>query len=270
MRKVKFAVVGIGHIGKRHADMILNNGHSELVAVADSDHAKASIIDVPFYDHLDDLLKENSEVEVVNICTPNGLHAEHGLNALRHAKHIVCEKPMALNSSDCHEMINAAREKEKKIFSVVQNRYSPPAKLLKNIKDQNILGEIYYVKVDCFWNRGDNYYKQSPWRGTLNLDGGPLFTQFSHFIDLLRWILGDLSILHAHFTNNNHCHTTEFEDTGVVSFKLENGALGSLNYSTSVYDQNMESSITIIGEHGTIKIGGQYMDRISYCHIKKL
>ena len=124
------------------------------------------------------------------------------------------------------------------------------------------------VQINCYWNRDDRYYGKSDWKGTLALDGGPLFTQFSHFIDIMYWLFGDIENIQAHFDNFKHQKNTEFEDSGFIHFDFVNGGIGSINYSTAVNDKNFESSITIIGEKGTVKVGGQYMDKVEYCHLE--
>ena len=134
--------------------------------------------------------------------------------------------------------------------------------------DENKLGSIYLVQLNCYWNRDQRYYTPGSWHGSRDLDGGTLFTQFSHFIDILYWLFGDIKNIQTRFSNFNHRGLTEFEDSGIVSFDFEDGGMGSINFSTSVWDRNMESSMTIIAEKGSIKVGGQYMDRVEYCHIK--
>jgi len=269
--KIKFAVVGSGHIGMRHAEMIKRNDEAMLVAMCDLDVGKEDAVrelGVQFYTSIEELLNNETEVDVLSICTPNGLHAQHALMSLEKKKHIVCEKPMALTKSDCEKIIFKALQVHKNVFCVMQNRYSAPSAWLKEIVEQGIMGEIFMVQLVCYWNRDDRYYKKGNWKGTLDLDGGTLFTQFSHFIDIMYWVFGDISDINANFEDFNHGHSTSFEDSGVVSFKFVNGGMGSLNYSTSIYDKNMESSITVIGSNGSIKIGGQYMNKVEYCHIK--
>jgi UDP-N-acetyl-2-amino-2-deoxyglucuronate dehydrogenase len=155
---------------------------------------------------------------------------------------------------------------------VMQNRYSPPSTWLKDMVSSGKLGDIYNVQVNCYWNRDDRYYfkngKKHPWKGTNELDGGTLYTQFSHFVDLMYWIFGDISDIQAKFNNFSHQHSIEFEDTGLVSFKFVNGGMGCLNYSTAVWDNNLESSVTVIAENGTVKVGGQYMNEVEVCNIK--
>lgn len=269
--KIKFAVVGQGHIGKRHAEMIRRNPHCELVAVCDSlDKDKLGLdgLTEKFYKSLEEMLKAHPEVQVVNVCTPNGLHAEHALMALDHNKHVVVEKPMALSKSDCEKIIYSALHHHKTVFCVMQNRYSPPSVWLKEVVEKKIIGDIYMVQLNCYWNRDDRYYKPGNWKGTQELDGGTLFTQFSHWIDIMYWLFGDISNIQAKFADFNHKTSTAFEDSGFVSFDFVNGGMGCINYSTAVYDKNLESSLTIVGSKGSVKVGGQYMDQIEICNIK--
>lgn len=268
---VNFAIAGYGHIGKRHAKMIMENPGSRLVAVCDiktAEEAGFEQQDIPFYNDLGKMLKEHKEIDVVSICTPNGVHASQALESLASKKHVVIEKPMTLSKADAEAVIFKALHVSRQVFLVMQNRYSPPSAWLKEVIDKKILGEIFLVQVNCYWNRGDDYYKKSEWKGTRKLDGGVLFTQFAHFIDIMYWIFGDIDQVQARFENFNHRHSTEFEDSGIVNFVFTNGGIGCLNYSTSTWDKNMESSITVIGSNGSVKIGGQYMDKIEYCHIR--
>ncbi len=270
-RKIRFAVIGSGHIGKRHAEMVMRNNESELVAMCDimpEKDANTSAFKVPYFSSVDGLLNSGIEYDVAAICTPNGLHAEHAIKALEMRKHVVIEKPMALTKADCEKIIFKALQVHKIVFCVMQNRYSPPSIWLKDVIEKNLLGRIFMVQLNCYWNRDDRYYKKGSWKGSSNLDGGTLFTQFSHWIDLVYWLFGDITDIQAKFDDFNHQHSTAFEDSGLVSFRFVNGGMGCINYSTSVWDKNLESSITIIGEYGSIKVGGQYMNDVEYCHIK--
>ncbi|MBN8568773.1 MAG: Gfo/Idh/MocA family oxidoreductase [Ignavibacteria bacterium] len=270
-KKVKFAVVGSGHIGKRHAEMINRNDESELVAMCDilpKEELRLENYDVPFFSSIDDLLGSNIEFDVMCVATPNGLHGEHSLKALDKGKHIVCEKPMALTVAECEKIIFKALQASRQVFCVMQNRYSPPSQWIKEVVEGGILGDTYMVQLNCYWNRDERYYKKGNWKGTKDLDGGTLFTQFSHFIDIMYWLFGDIKDIQARFNNFNHAGLTEFEDSGTVSFDFINGGMGCINYSTSLWNTNMESSITIIGKNGSVKIGGQYMNEVEYCNIK--
>ncbi len=270
--KIKFALVGQGHIGKRHAEMVRRNSNCELIAVCDSESKNKlglENLSEKFYSSIDELLSSHPEVEVVNVCTPNGLHAEHALKALDHNKHVVVEKPMALRKSDCEKIIYSALHHHKTVFCVMQNRYSPPSIWLKEIVDKKIIGDVFMVQLNCYWNRDDRYYKPGNWKGTQDLDGGTLFTQFSHWIDILYWVFGDITNIQAKFADFNHQNSTAFEDSGFVSFDFVNSGMGCINYSTSVFEKNLESSLTIVGSNGSVKVGGQYMDQIEVCNIKE-
>lgn len=270
-RNIKFAVVGNGHIGKRHAQMIQRNPESDLVAMCDilpKEKLGLDEFDVPYFNSIDDLLNSNLEYDAVCICTPNGLHAEHAIKSLEKRKHVVIEKPLALNKADCEKIVFKALQVHKIVFCVMQNRYSPPSVWLKEVIDSNLLGKIFMVQLVCYWNRDERYYKAGNWKGTANLDGGTLFTQFSHWIDLMYWLFGDIEDICAKFDDFTHHNNTSFEDSGFVSFRFLNGGMGAINYSTSVWDTNLESSMTIIGEKGSIKVGGQYMNEVEKCHIQ--
>lgn len=269
--KIKFAVVGCGHIGKRHAEMIGRNAEAELVALIDikeKGNLGLSSYDVPFFNSLNDFLSSGIDVDVVNIATPNGFHASQALQCLDSKVHIVLEKPVSLNKIDAEKIIFKALHVHKHVFAVMQNRYSPPSVWIKQMVESGTLGEIYMVQLNCYWNRDERYYKKDSWHGTKDLDGGTLYTQFSHFIDIMYWLFGDIQNIRGIFKDFNHDHLTDFEDSGFVNFEFVNGGIGSLNYSTAVWDKNLESSMTIIAENGSIKIGGQYMDKVEYCHVK--
>lgn len=273
MSKIRFAVVGFGHIGKRHAEMIRRRSDTELVAVVDTNILLKDLVEkeygTSFYHSIEALFKDNLSIDVVNICTPNGMHASQSLLALEKKCHVVCEKPMGLTKADCEQVIYKSLQVSRQVFCVMQNRYSPPSAWLKSLIDENRFGNVFMVQVNCYWNRDDRYYKKGGWKGLYDLDGGPLFTQFSHFIDIMYWLFGDIKDINARFENFNHTENTEFiDDSGIVNFHFSNGGIGCINYTTSVWDKNLESSITIIGENGSVKVGGQYMDKVEYCHIK--
>jgi predicted dehydrogenase len=269
--KVKFAIVGMGHIGKRHAEMIKNNPEAELVGVCDV-KAPEQIGwpqgNVPYFENYSRMLEALAECDVVNICTPNGLHAQQAVEALGKGLHVVVEKPMALSKAESEQIIFKALQVSRQVFAVMQNRYSPPSVWLKEVVESKVLGRIFFVQLNCFWNRDDRYYLNNGWHGTAQLDGGTLFTQFAHFVDILYWLFGDITNIKASFHDFCHQHSTEFEDSGAIIFDLVNGGMGNLNFSTAVWDKNLESTMTIIGERGTIKVAGQYMNEVVECNIK--
>ncbi|MCL1938859.1 MAG: Gfo/Idh/MocA family oxidoreductase [Candidatus Azobacteroides sp.] len=273
IERVRFAIVGCGHIGKRHIEMIQRNSKAELAAICDilpfeQLNLPPPLRKCPFFTDLEALLNSKIEWEVLNICTPNGLHAPMALRGLETGHHVVIEKPMSLNALDAKNILSTANQYAKNVFCVMQNRYSPPSVWIKDVVTSGLLGAIYLVQINCYWNRDERYYTPGNWHGSKDLDGGTLFTQFSHFIDLMYWLFGDIADIRAHFENFNHQSLTDFEDSGIVTFRFVKGERGIFCYSTSVYDANFESSVTIIGENGTVKIGGQYMNEVEYCHIK--
>ncbi|MDR3250717.1 MAG: Gfo/Idh/MocA family oxidoreductase [Tannerella sp.] len=272
MKKIRFAVAGCGHIGKRHAEMISREPNAELAALCDVRLPKELGIEaynVPFFSNIEDLLKSEIEIDVINICTPNGFHAEMAIKVIESGYNVVIEKPMALTVADAEKVVFAGLKYSKQVFCVMQNRYSPPSVWIKEMVESGRLGKIYMVHLNCYWNRDERYYKPESWHGKVALDGGTLFTQFSHFIDIMYWLFGDICDIQARFADFNHAELTDFEDSGVISFRfVEGGGIGSLNYSTSVWDKNLESSMLIVAENGSIKIGGQYMNEVSECHVK--
>ena len=265
MRKLKFAIIGCGRIAQRHAEHISNTG--SLLAVCDIEQNKAEALGNKYkanvYTNIDTLLKVEKEVDVVSVCTPNGLHAEHCIKALRAGYHVLCEKPMAISVHDCGEMIKEAERANKRLFAIKQNRFNPPVSAVKEAIDRGIFGKIYSIQLSCFWNRNEDYYHNS-WKGTKDLDGGTLYTQFSHFIDLLYWMIGDVKRAYALMGNFAHHGVIDFEDTGVVALEFYNGAIGTINYTVNSYAKNMEGSLTIFAEKGTVKIGGQYLNELEY------
>lgn len=267
---IKFAIVGCGRIAQRHAEHICNKG--TLVSVCDIDFKKAEAFSNQYgclaYNSIEELL-QNGGVDVVSICSPNGLHAEHSIKVLRSGFHVLCEKPMAISVYDCGEMIKEAEKANKRLFAIKQNRFNPPVEAIKKVIDEGKLGKIFSIQLSCFWNRNADYYANS-WKGSKSLDGGTLYTQFSHFIDLLYWMVGDVRNVHAFISNYAHTDSIEFEDTGVVILEFFNGAIGTINYTVNAYNKNMEGSLTIFGEKGTVKIGGQYLNELEYQSIEGL
>lgn len=268
--KVRFVVVGCGHIGKRHAQMILENPEAELVALVDIKEKAALGLDafeIPFFTRIEDLADAGLAYDVVNIAVPNGLHAAIASFFIGLGKDVVIEKPMALKAADAENLLAQSKAMNTRVFVVMQNRYSPPSLWLKELISNKILGDIYMVELSCYWNRDARYYTPGNWHGTKDLDGGTLFTQFSHFIDIVYWLFGGIINVSSRFFDFNHEQLTEFEDSGIVHFEFEQGGVGSLCFSTSVWNKNLESSLTIIGAKGSIKVGGQYMDKVEYCEI---
>jgi UDP-N-acetyl-2-amino-2-deoxyglucuronate dehydrogenase len=268
---IRFAVVGCGRIAGRHIEHIQNVGR--LVATCDTQQERAAAYAkqsgaMPFVNIEQMLAAQSDEIDVVSVCSPNGLHAAHAITALKAGCHVLCEKPMGLSVSECGEMIQAAERANRRLFVVKQNRFNPPVAAVKQAIDAGRLGRIYSVALNCFWNRNPDYYLNDSWKGSRDLDGGCLYTQFSHFIDLLYWMVGDVVQAHAFADNFSHEDTVEFEDSGVVALRFRNGALGTVNFTINSFQKNMEGSLTVFGEKGAVKIGGQYLNELEYQKIE--
>ena len=263
--RLKIGIIGCGRIAQRHASHIAHV--ASLAAVCDVDSEKAQMLGekhkIPFYSDAEEMLRKTN-MDVVSVCTPNGLHAEHTIQALKAGFHVLCEKPMAITSYDCEEMIKTAEQCNKRLFIVKQNRFNPAVEAVKEKIDQGAFGQLYTIQLNCFWNRNVDYYNKSSWKGTRELDGGTLFTQFSHFIDLLYWLVGDIEDVAAMIKNYAHQDIIDFEDSGVATLKFKNGVLGTINYTVNSHRKNMEGSITVFGEKGTVKVGGQYLNKLEY------
>ena len=269
MDKIKFGIVGCGRIAQRHADIV--SKLAVLTAVCDIKESRAKNLARNYgcqtYTDFSEMLAKENVIDIVSVCTPNGLHAEQTISSLKAGKHVLCEKPMAIKASDCGKMIEEAERQKKNLVIVKQNRFNPPVAALKNAIDEGRLGKIINIELNCFWNRNDEYYKNSDWKGKKKLNGGILFTQFSHFIDLIYWMVGDVKNVFAIARNFLHKETIEFEDTGVIALEFENGALGTVNFTVNSFGKNMEGSLTVFGEKGTVKIGGQYLNVLEYQNI---
>jgi predicted dehydrogenase len=263
--KYTFAIIGCGRIAKRHAEIIQKTG--KLVAVCDINHERADELakahQAKSYYSIDDLLVQEPEIDIAVICSPNGFHAEHAIKSLQFGKHVLCEKPLCITSAAAWQMVDTAYLCRKKLYVVKQNRYNEPVQLAKKAVDEGKIGRILSFQVNCFWNRPESYYVTGDWKGTKYLDGGILYTQFSHFIDLIYWFLGDTESISG-FVSKNDRENIEIEDTGVASLKMKNGAIGTINYTINSYNHNLEGSFAIFGEKGSIKIGGQYLNTLEW------
>lgn len=265
-RRIRFAIVGCGRISDRHTDAIRrHHERAELVAVCDTDRevlAKASReLDVPGFDSIEQLLAR-SEADIVTLCTPSGLHPAQAVQIARGGRHVVTEKPMATRLVDGKRMVAACDEEGVQLFVVKQNRLNPTLQLLKRATLKRRFGRIYMVNVNVFWTRPQEYYDSARWRGTWEFDGGAFMNQASHYVDLLDWLIGPIESVHAYTSTLER--NIEVEDTGVANIKWRSGALGSVNVTMLTYPRNLEGSITILGEKGTVQIGGVAVNEIKH------
>ena len=262
----RFGIIGCGNIVQRHA--LAASTFGELLAICDINKERSDQLAAQYkcraYYSLEDLL-QNERLDVVSICTPNYLHAKHSIECLQNGTHVICEKPMAINSADAKEMTAVAQAFNKELFIVKQLRYYPHILLIKKLIQAGQLGKIYSFHLNCFWNRPNSYYRD--WRGNKKMDGGTLYTQFSHYIDLILWLFGEVEATNFFGANLGH-PAIEFEDTGIIGFKMKSAAVGNLNYTVNAKFENIENSITIFAEEGSLKLCGAMLQHFDYFNVK--
>lgn len=264
-RKVRFAIVGCGRISKNHIEAIASHDQAELVAVVDTDplalQRAVEATGVRGFASLTDMLAE-SEAEVVVLATPSGLHSHQCSEVARSGRHVLSEKPLATKFSEGMAAVQACRDANVKLFVVKQNRLNATVQLVKKAVDEGRFGRIYLSTVNVFWQRPQSYYDAAKWRGRWDLDGGAFMNQASHYVDLLDWLVGPVDSVHAYTATLGR--DIEAEDTGVMSVRLRHGGLGSINVTMLTYPQNLEGSITILGEKGSVRIGGTAVNKIEH------
>lgn len=265
-RKIRAAIVGCGRISKNHFESIVTHAKSiELVAVCDIDPRVLRVAtqkhSVKGYLRLEDMLKQES-LDLVVLCTPSGLHSMQAQAVAKYRINVMTEKPMATRWHDGVNMVKACDEAGVRLFVVKQNRRNGTLQLLKNTVEKERFGRIYMVNINVFWTRSQEYYDSAKWRGTWEFDGGAFMNQASHYVDLVDWLIGPVESVQAYTATL--ARNIEVEDTGVVSIKWRSGALGSMNVTMLTYPKNLEGSITIIGEKGTVRIGGLAVNQIQH------
>ena len=265
-RRIRFALVGCGRIAEKHFEALERHAErAELVAVCDTDPAALSRAmtrtGVAGFASLDALLAGNNADAIV-LATPSGIHAAQTISAADAGRHVVTEKPMATRWSDGQAMVAACDRAGVKMFVVKQNRQNATIQRLKRALDQRRFGKIYLVSVNVFWSRPQEYYDSAAWRGTWEFDGGAFMNQASHYVDLLDWLIGPIESIQAYTATL--ARRIEVEDTGVMSIRWRSGALGSMNVTMLTYPKNLEGSITILGEKGTVRIGGVAVNEIQH------
>ena len=256
-RKIRIAIVGCGRISKNHFGSIeKHSDHLELAAICDVNKATLeeyrSRYNVPGYRDLNEML-EHEKVDLVALCTPSGIHPEQAVIAAQHKVHVMTEKPMATRWQDGVRMVRACDDAGVRLFVVKQNRRNTTLQLLKRAVEEKRFGKIHMVQLNVFWCRPQSYYDQGKWRGTWEFDGGAFMNQASHYVDLLDWLIGPVEKVQAMMSTTRDI---EVEDTGVLNVKWRSGALGSMSVTMLAYPQNLEGSITILGEKGSVRIGG--------------
>lgn len=265
-RKIRFALVGCGRISANHLAALKQHGErAELVAVCDNrPEALAAAVQqtgAAGFDSLDALLA-GSDADIVALCTPSGLHPRQAIRIAQAGRHVLSEKPMATKFDEGMQMVRACRDAGVKLFVVKQNRLNATMQLLKSAIEQRRFGRIFMVNVNVFWTRPQSYYDAAPWRGRWDLDGGAFMNQASHYVDMVDWLVGPVDNVHAYTATL--ARDIEAEDTGVMSLRLRSGGLASINVTMLTHGKNFEGSITVLGENGTVRIGGVAVNEIQH------
>lgn len=270
--RIRIGIVGCGKISGNHFNSIAElSDKFELVCVCDKNEenlqAAAKSSGAAGYSNLETMLQSNTDLDVITLCSPSGLHAQQTIQIANAGIHVITEKPMATRWSDGVNMVNACDKAEVKLFVIKQVRHQPSLQLLKNALKAGRFGRVYLANLNVFWTRPQSYYDQSRWRGTWEFDGGAFMNQASHYVDLLQWLLGPVQNVQAMMSTL--AMNIETEDTGVLNLRWRSGALGSMNVTMLTYPKNLETSLTILGEYGSVKLGGTSANLIQHWEFDK-
>ena len=262
---IRIALAGCGRISRNHFDAIAKIDGLELAAVCDiiPERAReaADRCGVPWFESVDEMLA-SVRCDAVALCTPSGLHPKNGIVAARAGKHVICEKPMAISLEGADALVQECDAAGVQLFVVKQNRLNPSIQLLKRAIDRGRFGRIYLANTTVRWTRPQEYYDQAPWRGTWEFDGGAIMNQASHYVDLIQWLVGPVESVTA--KTATLARRIEAEDTGIAVLKFRSGALGVIEVTMLTYPRNLEGSITILGEKGSVKVGGTAVNRVEH------
>ena len=263
--ELRVALVGCGRISQTHIEAIREVDGVTLVAVCDTIEQRAVEAGeqngVPSFTSYPKMLADVPS-DAVAICTPSGLHPQHGILAARAGKHVICEKPMAITLAAADELVHVCEESGVHLFVVKQNRLNPSVQLVKRAVDKGRFGRLYLANTTVRWTRPQEYYDQAPWRGTWEFDGGAFMNQASHYVDLIQWLVGPVESVVA--KTATLARRIETEDTGIAVLKFRSGALGVIEVTMLTYPKNLEGSLTLLGEKGTVRIGGTAVNRIEH------
>ena len=261
---LNIGLIGCGRISKNHFEAIASQPDAQCIACCDiiADRAKeaAEKYDIPNWTATYEDMLSNPDIDLISICTPSGLHPEHGIQAAHAGKHVLTEKPMACRLNEADELIKACDEAGVRLFVVLQNRLNPAIQLVRRAFEEGRFGKIYMITSNVFWTRPQDYYDMAPWRGTWKLDGGAFMNQASHYVDMVQWFGGRIAEVKA--ITATLARNIEAEDTGSAIIRFQNGAIGSINVTMLTYPKNLEGSITILGEKGTVRVAGTSMNKI--------
>ena len=263
-KRIGIALLGCGRISQNHVQAIAKIPELELVACADVDLARAQVTaakagGIPAFGSLEAMLA-GASCDAVTLCTPSGLHPKHGIVAARAGKHVICEKPMAITLASADTLVQACDEAGVQLFVVKQNRLNPSIQLLRRAVDKGRFGRIFMANATVRWARPQEYYDQAPWRGTWEFDGGAFMNQASHYVDLIQWLVGPVESVVA--KTATLARQIEAEDSGAAVLRFRSGAIGVIEVTMLTFPRNLEGSITILGEKGTVKIGGTAVNKV--------
>jgi len=264
-KRIRVGLIGCGRISKNHFEVMKKLNHDlELVAVCDPSEEKFKKLEElnlepKRYSHYETMLKEN-QLDLMVLCTPSGLHPEHGILAARHKVNVLSEKPMATTLKDADRLIYECSQNDVNLYVVKQNRLNRTIQYLKKAIEMGRFGKIYQVITNVLWTRPQSYYDADPWRGRRDLDGGAFLNQASHYVDLMFYLFGEVKSVYA--LNRTLARKIEMEDSGIAVFEFENGIIGTMNTSMLLFPKNYEGSVTVMGEKGTVKIGGVAVNKI--------
>lgn len=268
---IKIGVLGCGRISQRHLEAIAAQTGAECIAVCDiaAERARQAAYKyhIPCWTTDYNEILANRDIDLISLCTPSGLHPEQGIAAARCGKHVLSEKPMAVSLQDADKLINACCRAGVCLWVVFQNRFNPAVKLLRRAFEEGRFGRLYLIAANVYWQRSQNYYDMAAWRGTRALDGGAFMNQASHYLDMLQWFGGPVQSVQS--LTATLARKIEMEDTGSAIIRFRNAALGSINVTMLSYPENMEGSLTIIGEHGSVKLGGTALNKIEYWRFRE-
>ncbi|HHW60663.1 MAG TPA: Gfo/Idh/MocA family oxidoreductase, partial [Syntrophomonadaceae bacterium] len=261
---INIGLIGCGRISKNHFEAIAQQQDAQCIACCDiiEERARegAGNYKIPFWTTNYEEMLQNPDIDLISICTPSGLHPQHGIQAAQYGKHVLTEKPMACRLAEADELIKACDEAGVKLFVVLQNRLNPSIQLVRRAFEEGRFGRIYMINSNVFWTRPQDYYDMASWRGTWKYDGGAFMNQASHYVDMVQWFGGPIEEVKS-FTATL-ARNIEAEDTGSAIIRFQSGAIGSINVTMLTYPKNLEGSITILGEKGTVRVGGKAMNQI--------
>lgn len=261
---INIGLIGCGRISKNHFEAIAQQQDAQCIACCDIivERAReaAGKYKIPFWTTNYEEMLQNPDIDLISICTPSGLHPQHGIRAAQYGKHVLTEKPMACRLAEADELIKACDEAGVKLFVVLQNRLNPSIQLVRRAFEEGRFGRIYMINSNVFWTRPQDYYDMASWRGTWKYDGGAFMNQASHYVDMVQWFGGPIEEVKS-FTATL-ARNIEAEDTGSAIIRFQSGAIGSINVTMLTYPKNLEGSITILGEKGTVRVGGKAMNQI--------